>query len=382
MAGEHLRLMIPGPVDVEDDVLAALAGQVLPHYGKEWVPIYQETVECLKQVFGTQNDLFLMPGSGSAGLDAALGSLVRSGDKVLVPQNGFFGQRLATIARAYGLDVCTVEAPLGQPIDPEGIRQRLAAEPDIQALALVHLETSTGVLNPLEEISAISREFAVPLIVDAVSSLGGVPLPVDEWGIDICVTVLNKCLACPAGVVPLSVSQQAWDQMDRKGNREHGWYLNLHTWKEFATKWASWHPYPTTLPTNLIVALLISLRRILGEGLAAHYERHARAAQIVREGLAQLGFEMFASEAHASPLLTAVCGLPGMDVEDLRRYLVEKWQIMVSGGLLELRGKIFRVGHIGKASSDEYSEMLLLGVEDYLRLRGYDVPSRGTAHGA
>ncbi|MEJ2732556.1 MAG: alanine--glyoxylate aminotransferase family protein [Anaerolineae bacterium] len=382
MATERPRLMIPGPVDVEDDILAALAGQVLPHYGKEWLAIYGETVEYLKQVFGTRNDLFLMAGPGTAGLDAAMGSLMRSGDKVLVPENGFFGRRLATIARAYGLDVRTVRAPLGQPIDPQGIRQRLAAEPDIQAVAVVHLETSTAILNPLQEISSVTREFEVPIIVDAVSSLGGVPLPVDEWGIDICVTVINKCLACPAGVVPVSVSQQAWDQMERKAGRDHGWYLNLDTWKGYASEWASWHPYPTTLPTNLIVALLTSLRHIVGGGLAAYYDRHTRAARVIRGGLSQLGFEMFASEAYTSPLLTAVCGLPGMDVEDLRRYLVEEWQIMVSGGLEELRGKIFRVGHLGKAASDEYSERLLLGVEDYLRLRGYDVPSGGTSRNA
>lgn len=379
MATKHPRLMIPGPVEVEDDVLTALAGPVLPHYGQEWMGIYEEVVECLKQLFGTQNDLFLMAGSGSAGLDAAMGSLMRSGDKVLVPHNGFFGQRLVAIARAYGLDVRAVRAPLGQPVDPEKVRQALAAEPDIQAVALVHLETSTAVLNPLQEISAVSREFEVPIIADAVSSLGGVPLPVDEWGIDICVTVVNKCLACPAGVVPLSVSQRAWDQMDRKDGRAHGWYLNLNTWKHFATTWASWHPYPTTLPSNLIVALRTGLRRILAGGLAAYYDRHTRAAQIVRSGLAQLGFEVFASEAHTSPLLTAVRGLPGMDVEDLRRFLVEEWQIMVSGGLHELRGKIFRVGHMGKAASDEYSEGLLLGIEDYLRLQGYDLPSGGTA---
>ncbi len=380
MATERLRLMIPGPVDVEDDVLAALASPVLPHYGQEWIAIYAETVDCLKRVFGTQNDLFLIPGAGSAGLDAAMGSLVRSGDKVLVPQNGFFGQRLATIARAYGLDVRAVTAPLGQPVDPEGICQALAAEPDIQAIALVHLETSTAVLNPLQEIMDVSREFEVPTIVDAVSSLGGIPLPVDEWGIDICVTVVNKCLACPAGIVPLSVSQRAWDQMDRKRGRAHGWYLNLHTWKDFATDWASWHPYPTTLPTNLIVALLTGLRRILAGGLVAYYDRHIRAAQIVRSGLAQLGFEMFAAEAHTSHLLTAVRGLPGMDVEDLRRYLMQEWQIMVSGGLHELRGKIIRVGHMGQAASVEYSERLLLGVETYLRLQGFDVPAVGTVH--
>ncbi len=376
MTTEHLRLMIPGPVGAEDEVLAALSRPILPHYGKEYVAIHDETLERLSQVFGTQNDLFLMAGPGSAALDASLGSLMRTGDKVLVAQNGFFGERLASVARAYGLDVHPVEAPLGHPVDPEAIRRVLSAEPGIQAVAVVHLETSTAVLNPLQEIVSVSREFEVPIVVDAVSSLGGIPLPVDEWGIDVCVTVSNKCLAAPAGLAPISVSQRAWDQMDRKNGRDHGWYLDLHTWKEFAVRWAPWHPYPTTQPSSLVVALLTSLRRIQEEGLEAYYHRHVQAAQFVRSGLVRLGFEMFTSGVHTSPLITAVCGVQGMDVDDLRRYLVEEWRIMVSGGLEELRGKILRVGHIGKAASAEYSERLLQGVEAYLRLRGYDVPPR------
>lgn len=367
--------MIPGPVDVEDDVLAALAEPVLPHYGHDWLVIYDETLALLKQVFGTQNDLLMMVGPGTAGLDAALGSLLQTGEKVLIANNGFFGARLGTVAQSYGLDVRTVEAPPGQPISPEEVRRCLVAEPDIQAVTVVHLETSTGILNPLPEISAVTREFDVPIIVDAVSSLGGVPLPVDEWGIDVCVSVSNKCLACPAGVAPLSVSRRAWQQIDRKSGRAHGWYLNLRTWKDYAVNWAAWHPYPTTLPTNLIVALRTSLRSILAGGMEAYYARHVQAAKTVRDRLKQLGFELFAAEEHTSPLITAVRGLPGMDIADLRRYLVDEWQIMISGGLEELAGKIFRVGHIGKAASTEYVEQFLAGVEAYLRLRGF-APSR------
>jgi alanine-glyoxylate transaminase/serine-glyoxylate transaminase/serine-pyruvate transaminase len=215
----------------------------------------------------------------------------------------------------------------------------------------------------------------VPVIVDAVSSMGGVPLHVDEWGIDICVSVANKCLASPPGVAPISVSQRAWQQMQRKGERSHGWYLNLETWKEFATNWGSWHPTPTTLPTNVICALLVSLRRIMEEGVEAHFQRFMSAAQSVRAGLRRLGFEMFTPDAYASPLLTAVCGFPELDVEDLRRYLLEEWQVMVSGGLSELRGKIFRVAHIGEAASQEYVDQFLAGVEAYLKLRGYERPS-------
>lgn len=376
MATRDFRLMIPGPVDVEDDVLEAMAQPVLPHYGPMWLERYHETIDLLKQVFGTQGDLFPLVGPGSAGLDAALGSLTRTGEKVLVPANGFFGRRFRVIAQSYGLDVRTVEAPMGQPLDPEAIRQCLSAEPDIQAIGVVHLETSSGVLNPLREIASVAQEFGVPVIADAVSSMGGVPLPVDEWGIDVCATVVNKCLACPPGLAPISVSQRAWQQIDAKGGRAHGWYLNLRVWKDYAVNWASWHPTPITMPSNLVAALLVSLRRILGGGLEAHYDRYVQASQTVRARLMQLGFEMFTAEAHSSPLITAMRGLPGMDVEDLRRYLLEERQIMISGGLEEQRGKIFRVGHIGKASSAGYVKELLDGVDAYLRLRGYNVPPR------
>jgi len=378
LTNQRVRLMIPGPVDAEDDVLAAMAEPILPHYGDEWLVIYHEIIGHLQHVFGTRNDLFLMAGPGTAALDAALGSLMRTGDKVLVLDNGFFGRRLGAMAQGYGLDVRKVEAPQGQPIDPEAVRQALAAAPDVQALAVVHLETSTGVLNPLRDIVAAANEFGVVTIVDAVSSLGGVPLLVDEWGIDVCVTVSNKCFACPPGVAPISVSPRAWAQMDRKGGRAHGWYLNLRTWKDYAINWASWHPYPTTLPTNNVLALLTALRRIVAGGLETFYVRHAQAAHTVRSQLAAWGFEMLTEEAYTSPLITAVCGLPGLDIADLRRYLVDEWQIMISGGLDDLAGQIFRVGHIGKAASAEYTDAFLQGMEAYLRLQGYDVPPRET----
>ncbi len=375
MTAQYVKLMIPGPVGVEDEVLAAMAEPVRAHYGAAWMEIYDETLARLQQVFGTQNDMLLMIGPGTVGLEAAIGSLAGRGDKILVAYNGFFGHRMSVIGRSHGLEVRTVEAPLGQPVDPEAIRQQLAAESDIQAMAVVHLETSTGVLNPLQEIVSVAGEFGVPLILDAVSTLGGIPLPVDEWGIDVCVTVGNKCLAGPIGLVPVSVSRRAWEQMERKREGAHGWYLNLRTWKDYKTQWGPWHPYPTTLPTNNILGLLASLRLIEEQGLDAYYARHEEAAQVVRGRLRQLGFEMLMPEAHASPLITTVLPLPGMDVEDFRRYLLEEWQIMIGGGLQGLQGKIFRVGHIGKAASTEYRELFLDGVEAYLKLRGYDVPA-------
>jgi alanine-glyoxylate transaminase/serine-glyoxylate transaminase/serine-pyruvate transaminase len=373
-ADTRARLMVPGPVDVEEDVLAAVAQPVLPHYGEAWLAIYHEVLDSLKQVFGTQNDLVPVVGPGSAGLDAAIGSLMRTGDKVLVPQNGFFGERLAAIAGSYGLEVRNVIAPLGQPVEPEAVRRVLAAEPGIQALAVVHVETSTAVLNPLQEIAAVAHEFDVPLVVDAVSSMGGIPVPVDEWGIDLCVTVSNKSLASLAGVAPISVSPRAWDLMERRDGGTHGWYLNLRTWREFAVNWSPWHPYPTTLPTGLFVALRASLRHILAEGLEATYARHVEAAETVRRGLARLGLALFVPEEHLSPLITAIGAPRGIDLEELRRYLLQEWQVMVAGGLAGLRGKVLRVGHMGKAASVEYGERFLQGVDAFFRVKGYEVP--------
>jgi alanine-glyoxylate transaminase/serine-glyoxylate transaminase/serine-pyruvate transaminase len=369
----NYKLMIPGPVDVEDEVLSEMASPVPVHYGDEWMKVYRETVDCLKRVFQTENDLFIMGGPGSAALDASFGSLLAKSEKVLIPSNGFFGQRLRAMARGYGLEVVILDFPLEQAISAAAVEAHLQKETDIQAVAVVHHETSTGILNPLPEITAVTNKAGVPIIVDAVASLGGVPLPVDEWGIDLCITVPNKCLAAPPGVSLISVSQQAWEMIESKGDRSHGWYLNLQTWKQYATEWASWHPYPTTMATNNVLALLVSLRRLLAEGLETRYARTAKAAEMTREGLTDMGFEMFVEGPHASPLITAAKGRPGMSIAEMAQFLKYECGIMIGGGIDELAGKIFRVGHMGKAISLEYTEAFLEGVRDFFKQKGLEV---------
>ncbi len=366
------KLMIPGPVDVEDEVLSQMASPVPVHYGDEWLKVYLETVDCLKRVFQTENDLFIIGGPGSAALDASFGSLLAMGEKILIPSNGFFGQRLRAVARSYGLGVVPLDFPLEQAISAAAVEAHLQKEKDIQAVAVVHHETSTGVLNPLSEIAAVTNQAGVPIIVDAVASLGGVPLPVDEWGIDLCVTVPNKCLAAPPGVSLISVSQRAWEMIESKSDRSHGWYLNLQTWKQYAAEWASWHPYPTTMATNNVLALLASLRRLLAEGLQTRYARTAKAAEMTREGLIGMGFEMFVEGPHASPLITAARGRPDMSIAEMARFLKGEWGILIGGGIDELAGKIFRVGHMGRAISPEYVEAFLTGVKDFIQRKGLE----------
>jgi len=362
---QRYKLMIPGPVDVEPEVLAAMGQPIPAHYGPEWMEIYQEVVADVKAVFQTGNDVLLMPGPGSAGLDAALGSLLPPGARVLIPTNGFFGERMATIAEANGLEVERVTFGWGKPLDLKAVQGRLRTK-KMDTLAVVHHETSTGVLNPLPEIAALARKYSVPLVVDAVSSLGGVELAVDEWGIDLCVSVANKCLAAPPGVALLSVSQRGWEQIEANPAR-HGWYLDLRTWRQYARDWAGWHPYPTTLPTSSILALQVSLRRILEEGLAAFQSRHRTAAHRVREGLQSLGFPLFVEEPVAAPIITAVSPYPGRTAEEFAAFLKSEHSILIGGGMGPLQGKMCRIGHMGQANSEEYVAAFLAGAKDFLR---------------
>ncbi len=362
------KLFIPGPVDVPDDVLELMSTPCRPHYGDEWLALYNDTIAALQQVFGTKNDIFIIPGAGSAALEAAIGSLLAPGEKALILVNGFFSERFGVIARACGIETTTVAVRWGEPVLPAQVEEALDADPEIKAVAVVHHETSTGVLNPLEEITAVVHAHGLPIVVDAVSSIGGVPLPVDEWQIECCATVANKCLETPPGIGMVSVSDRAWEMITARADRHRGWYLNLNVWHAYSQEW-DWHPYPTTVPTNLITALNYSLHKILAEGLDARYARFAEVARAVRQGLRELGFSTLVSEPYASPLVTAVQGQSGIPADEVARFLRESHGLLVGGGIGPLSGKIFRVGHMGKAMTDEYVNCFLAAVRDLISRR-------------
>lgn len=368
------KLYIPGPCEVDEEVLTAMAQPTPRHYGPEWLEMYHEIIGMLKQIFGTRHDLFMVPAAGSALLDMAFGSMLADGETVIVGMNGFFGERMGTIAESHGLRVVPFQAPLGRPLDPDDLRRLLQEHPEARAVAVVHHETATTAMNPLREIAEVTHEAGLPIIVDAVSSLGGVPLPVDEWGIDVCVTVANKCLECPPGLAFISVSPRAWEWVDRHEKAQHGWYLNLRTWRWYAENWGDWHPTPVTMPTNNVLGLRVSLRRILAEGLEAHFARYRRASHAVRRGLEAVGFEMLIPDGpYASPIATAVKERPEFPVDELIHYLAEEHGILISGGIGELHGRIFRVGHMGKASTRPFLMEFLFAVEEFLRGKGISV---------
>jgi alanine-glyoxylate transaminase/serine-glyoxylate transaminase/serine-pyruvate transaminase len=362
------KLMIPGPVMLEDDVLFQMGQQVQPHYGPQWTAIFNETIDLLKQVFETTGDVHILVGSGTAGVDASIASLTAPGETIVVGANGHFGHRLVEIGRFYGLNVIVVEAPLGKPLKAADFDATLTQYANAAAVAVVHLETSTTVLNPVEDIARASSRHGVPVIVDAVSSLGGVPLSMDEWGIDLCASASQKCLGAPAGLAQVAVSKRAWDIMASKPERNHGWYLNLEVWQEHARKWSDWHPYPITMPTNTVLALRTSLQGLLAEGVTNRIQHYSRLASRLRNGLRELGLRLFASEDCLAPVLTGVISPDGVPSSEIVNYLLNEHGIKISGGFGdEMKERIFRVGHMGPTLTESDIDDVLNGVEAFLK---------------
>ena len=358
---EREFLMIPGPVSVDDDVLEALARPVRAHYGDGWVRLYRHAVDGMRHVFRTDGEVHLVFGSGMAGVEMCIASMLGPGDELIVGSNGLFGQRMADVARANGLEVHQVQAETAQPITASMIREELDQHPKSRAVCVVHHETSAGVLNEVQAIAALSRDRGLLTIVDGISAIGGVPFDMDAWGVDLCVTVANKCIGGPIGVAPVAAGKRAVEVLHDGRPKAAGWYLNLATWKRAAEEMAAWHPHPTTVPTNVIEAFDVALSGLLDEGVENRWRRLARARDRVREGLEEMGFLMLAPLAYASPVTTAAYALPGMELADYMSWLLREHHIRIGGGLGPLSGKIFRVGHMGRAAEPA-------AVDRYLRL--------------
>jgi alanine-glyoxylate transaminase/serine-glyoxylate transaminase/serine-pyruvate transaminase len=366
--------MIPGPVGVREEVLREMGGSIQAHYGSDWVEIYRETVGLLGQIFQTEGNVFILPGSGTAGIDAAIGGLLKRGEKVLVPINGWFAERLFRIAQAYDLDARRLEFDILQPLPVEPVRDFLSRERDIGAILMVHHETHTGIVNPVREIGQLGREHDVPLIVDAVSSLGGIDLKVDEWGIDICATASQKGLEAPPGLALISIGSRAWSIMDAKGPTGHGLYLDPRVWRQYLEEWGDWHPSHVTLPANNILALRASLRGILEEGLEAHFARYLRVSKTIKSGLKSMGFELLVDEAISSPTVTTAKTPDGIKAVQIRDFLRDERGILISFGPPQYRENTIRIGHMAEEMRLDHVVPLLCGLEDALRDCGIDVP--------
>ncbi len=361
-----IKLLIPGPIEVEDEVLRAMGEPVRAHYGAEFAQYYLKTVDLLKSVFETRGDVFIFVGPGSVGIDACIGSTFSTGERILIGVNGFFGQRLVEIAKHNGLEVVPVEGKWGEPLSPKGFIDALNRNSDVKGIAVVHLETSTSIINPIEEIAQIANKHQIPIFVDAVSSLGGVPLHMDEWGIDLCASASQKCLGSPPGLAPVAVSERAWEVIDRNINKAHGWYTDLRVWKQYSNDWMDWHPFPITMATNNLIALRASLESLLSEGVANRVERYRKLALRLRNGLRRIGFKPLTPDELLAPVITAAYSPEGMPTGKIINYLAEVHGIKIAGGLGELKDKIIRIGHMSPTITEEDMDEVVEALEQYL----------------
>ncbi len=355
---KRLKLMIPGPIEVAPEVLEPMSAPLEAHYGAEWTSFYRRVIEGLRGVFKTRGKVFLLVGSGSAGLDAAICSTVGDGGRILVLQNGFFGERIAEIARSYTPHVEVLRFPWGEAVCPEKVDEALRRGP-ADVVAVVHCETSTGVLNPVEELGWVCSRHGALLVVDAISTLGIEPLEMDRWGIGVCVAASQKGLEAPPGLAPVAVGQEAWEFISRR--RSPGWYLNLKVWHRYEERWGDWHPHPVTHAVNNVKALWRGLERITAEGLEPRFRRHREVTQHLRQGLGELGLRPVIPEEIASHGVTAV-EVPGGQVDRLLRILREEHGYLLAGSLGEWRGRVFRVGHMGPNAAFSVVDALLAAI--------------------
>ncbi|MFZ5924580.1 MAG: pyridoxal-phosphate-dependent aminotransferase family protein [Bacillota bacterium] len=374
--GAHKKtcdLMIPGPVAVDGEVLLEMASPVVAHYGADWVELYLETIDLAKQIFQTRSDLFINVGSGHSGVEAAMCSLLEPGEGAIVVETGHFGRRIAELAASHQAEVHLIEVEWGKTVEPEQVERALASHPTVKVVALVHNETSTGLANPVREIAKICRERDALLAVDAVSSIGGMDLRVDEWGVDVCIAASQKCLEAPPGLALVSVSDRAWGHMRARKKPVHGWYLNLLKWKDAAEVGKHFQPYFITMAVNNVLALRKSMERILHEGLQPRFTRHKTVGQAFREGVRNLGLQVMGKDDEASGILTVFLPPEGREDTEFVSFLCRNYGIQVAGGLSKLAGKTIRVGHMGPGAKMTRVVPVLYGLEQWLKAIGFRV---------
>jgi alanine-glyoxylate transaminase/serine-glyoxylate transaminase/serine-pyruvate transaminase len=357
---EMPSLMIAGPGELHDEELKVLGSQVIAHYGDVWTEIHRDTLARLGELLGAE-DPYLIPGTGTTSLDAAVLNLFEARQRVVVPNTGFFGMRLMELARCHHLDVVEVPVDVGAPVDPARVE---AALDGADGVLTVHVETATGVRHPIEELAEVARARDAVLMVDGIASVGGELADVEGMGIDALVTGTQKGLEAPPGLGVLALSRRGRERVRARSASPESWYLDLGVWDRYRTEWASWHPHPVTMPTNLVLALASSLRRILEVGLESWVARRADLAKRCREGLRALGLEPVPQPGWESNLVVAAWT---DDPAGLQRYLLEREGIMISGGLDPTMGKAIRVGLMGRTATEDMVDRVVGGVEGALK---------------
>ena len=358
------QLRIPGPTPCPPEVLKAMARPMINHRGAEYHQMIADVTQKMKQVFQTKNDLYLLTGSGTGGLEAAVVNMLSPKDKVLSVSIGVFGDRWANIAKTFGADVVKLDFEWGKAADPDVVKKAIQANPDIKAVLVTHNETSTGVTNDLGAISKVVKDAGKLLIVDAISSMSSIDLPVDKWGCDVVVSGSQKGWMVPPGMAMASVSAEAWKAFAQA--KMPRFYWDFGKAKSYLEKGEN----PWTPAVSIVFAFSVALDMLLKEGLENTFKRHARVAQMTRDGIKAMGLPLFADPAHASNTVTSVSIPAGLDGKKLRQLLQSEHGIVLAGGQQTLDGKIFRIGHLGLVTEKDIKEVLA-GIKTTLPKAGF-----------
>ena len=356
-------LMGPGPSDVYPEVLAAMARPTIGHLDPAFVEFMDELNQRLRYVFQTENAVTLpISAPGSAGMECCLVNLLEPGDEIVIAINGVFGTRLNEIARRCGANPIAVEFEWGTPVDPGRIEDTLKAHPNAMALAFVHSETSTGVRSDAQTLCKLARQYGCLSIVDTVTTLGGIELRVDDWGIDAIYSGTQKCLSAPPGLSPVSFNDAAMAKIQARKSPPQSWFLDMNLLTGY------WGPgakraYHHTAPINSLYALDEALRILQREGLENSWDRHATNHQKLRAGIEAMGLEFYVEEDYRLPQLNAVKVPDGVDEAGVRSFLLDEFNLEIGAGLGPLAGKIWRIGLMGASSTGKHVELCLDGLK-------------------
>ncbi len=371
--------MAAGPVNIHDRVRQAYSRQILYHYDPEFHDLFNDTTDKLSRVFQTTGDVVIMQGEAVLGLEAASACVVRPGDKCLALVSGVYGASYARHFHGYsGIEPLEVRVPYNDSVDPAQVEAVLEREGDIRVISVVHCETPSGTVNPVKEICQLARDHGALTIVDAVSSLAGIELDVDEWGVDICVAGPHKCIGAAPGSALVSVSERAWDAILNHPKPLRRSYLSLLDWREL---WLEGGRFPFTVFVNQISGLNEALSMVLEEGLEERWGRHTRAAQACRAGVQAMGLDLWpARDEIQSSCVTAIEVPEGIEPVEIIRLMRERNNVVISGSLKELEGKLIRIGHMGYMARPTAVVVALAALEQALLELGFAVqPGEGVA---
>jgi len=365
---DETLLMIPGPTRVAPRVLKAMSENIVNHRSAIFGKILDETTQMMSDVFRTNNKSYLITGSGTAAMEAAMVNVLNPGDKVLNVVCGKFGQRFMQIADSFGAQTQVIDVEWGNAVNPDEIGYALEEDEDIKAVTVVHNETSTGVANPIKEIGKIMSDYDALYVVDTVSSLAGDEVDVDGYGIDICVTGSQKCMAAPPGMAAITFSDDAWKVADNVNHNSY--YLNMKKYRKSGDAEPPETPY--TPSVSLMYAMHEALTIIMEEGLNNRVKRHQIAAEATRSAIKALGLELFPNEDVSSTTVTAVKMPNGVTDAELRGTMRNKYRVELAGGQDHLKGNIFRIGHMGNITHRELITTIS-ALEMTLKELGFDI---------